>query len=139
MPRPPKKQFTLLQQLNKINNAGLSHYNNPVVNNPIVPLNERIQQILNLINLKEVGSMTYLIMYDIEKDKVRTRLAKYLEKQGGMRIQKSIFFMNSNTKKFNKIYNTLYEVNNHYQNQDSIIIVPFNTSDFRSLKIKIDV
>ena len=35
--------------------------------------------------------MTYLICYDISDDKIRTRLAKRLEKAGCVRLQKSVF------------------------------------------------
>jgi CRISPR-associated protein Cas2 len=35
--------------------------------------------------------MTYLICYDIIDDKLRTRLAKRLEKAGCIRLQKSVF------------------------------------------------
>lgn len=35
--------------------------------------------------------MTYLICYDISEDKIRTRLAKRLERAGCVRLQKSIF------------------------------------------------
>jgi CRISPR-associated protein Cas2 len=35
--------------------------------------------------------MTYLICYDITDDRLRTRLAKRLEKAGCVRLQKSVF------------------------------------------------
>jgi CRISPR-associated protein Cas2 len=35
--------------------------------------------------------MTYLICYDISEDRLRTRLAKRLERAGCVRLQKSVF------------------------------------------------
>lgn len=35
--------------------------------------------------------MTYLICYDITDDKLRTRIAKRLERAGCLRVQKSVF------------------------------------------------
>lgn len=37
--------------------------------------------------------MTLLVSYDIEDDRIRTRLARFLEKNG-VRIQKSVFALN---------------------------------------------
>jgi CRISPR-associated endonuclease Cas2 len=37
------------------------------------------------------AAMTYLICYDITDDRLRTRLAKRLEKAGCIRLQKSVF------------------------------------------------
>lgn len=79
--------------------------------------------------------MTYLILYDISNDKVRTQIAKYLLQQGCMRIQKSVFMVKSKNKQFQEIYDTLKEVNEYYQNEDSIILVPINASDVRSMKL----
>ena len=50
------------------------------------------------------------VKYDIENNKVRTRVSKYLEKQGCIRIQKSIFLTNTESKNFNQIYETILEV-----------------------------
>ena len=74
-------------------------------------------------------------MYDISNDKVRLQIAKYLLKQGCVRIQKSVFMVKSSNKHFQEIYDTLKEVNAYYQNEDSIILVPINASDVRSMKL----
>lgn len=79
--------------------------------------------------------MIYLIMYDIENNKIRTQISKYLIRQGCIRIQKSVFIARSDHPKFQDIYDTLREVNSYYDNQDSILLVPVNTSDIRSMKI----
>ncbi|MBK6949016.1 MAG: CRISPR-associated endonuclease Cas2 [Haliscomenobacter sp.] len=79
--------------------------------------------------------MIYLIMYDITDNKVRTQIAKYLEKQGCTRIQKSVFLARSEAKNFQEIHDTLRDVNEMYDNEDSIILVPVNASDARAMKL----
>src|SRR5690554_4909906 len=53
-------------------------------------LPERIKELLKMIQSSPVKAteMLSLIMYDIENDKVRTLLAKYLIEKGCVRIQK---------------------------------------------------
>jgi CRISPR-associated endonuclease Cas2 len=41
--------------------------------------------------------MYYLVFYDIEKDRLRTKLAKHLEAMGLVRLQYSVFIGNGNT------------------------------------------
>lgn len=53
--------------------------------------------------------MTWLLCYDIEEDKTRTRLAKSLEKAGWERLQKSVFAAGMQAKAFNRFYNTLQQ------------------------------
>jgi len=79
--------------------------------------------------------MNYLIMYDIQNNKVRTLVAKFLIKSGCVRVQKSVFLVHSDHKKFDEIRQTLIEINDVYENEDSIILVPLNISDARSMKL----
>ncbi|HQB62057.1 MAG TPA: CRISPR-associated endonuclease Cas2, partial [Spirochaetota bacterium] len=46
--------------------------------------------------------MTYIVAYDIENDKVRGKLARFLEKNG-LRLQKSVFAIDSNAKKIKEV------------------------------------
>ncbi|MDD3051480.1 MAG: CRISPR-associated endonuclease Cas2 [Candidatus Cloacimonetes bacterium] len=48
----------------------------------------------------------YLIAYDIESDKIRTKIAKYLEKKG-LRIQKSVFAVEVTSKAVSHIMKDL--------------------------------
>jgi len=68
----------------------------------IAPLSERIRFILQIIQRQPVKSttMNYLILYDIEKNKVRNLVAKYLLSRGCIRIQKSVFLAHTEHKKF---------------------------------------
>ncbi len=79
--------------------------------------------------------MTYLIMYDINDDKVRNQVSKYLIKKSCIRIQKSVFLARTEHVEFQEIHNSLNEINGYYENKDSIILVPVNSSDVRSMKL----
>lgn len=77
----------------------------------------------------------FFVMYDIESNKVRRYVVKYLERQGCTRIQKSIFLADLEMSKFNEIKNDLAEVQAVYENNDSILVVPITTEYLRSMKI----
>ena len=79
--------------------------------------------------------MNYIIMYDITDDKVRQLVAKYLKSKGCIRIQKSVFMANSTHERFMEIHETLRDVNGQYENEDSIMLVPVNVADVRSMKL----
>ena len=79
--------------------------------------------------------MNYIILYDIEDDKVRKLVAKYLLQKGCVRIQKSVFMANTTHEKFQELHNTLKDINSYYENNDSIIVVPINVADVRSMKL----
>lgn len=141
MPKPPKKEFDLKEKIEKIRKAGL--LNNPeerevpAPGDELLPLSDRIQKILGIFQGKPIKSttMNYLIMYDIQNNKVRNLVAKYLIKNGCVRVQKSVFLVHSDHKKFDEIRQTLIEINDVYENDDSIILVPLNISDARSMKL----
>lgn len=138
MSRPKKKIITLAERLQKIKEAGLPL---PAGNNEPVeagePLQERIKKMLHLLQTAPVKAthMTFLIMYDIEDNKVRNEVAKYLLGKGCIRVQKSVFMVSTAHKIFEQIYSDLHQVQQYYENNDSIILVPFNTTDARSMKI----
>ena len=138
MPRPRKKTYTLAQRLQKIKEAGLTLP--PAVPEwaePDEPLQDRIRKMLHLLQTAPLKAtqMTFLIMYDIEDNKVRNEVAKYLKGKGCIRIQKSVFMASADQKIFEQIHTDLYEVQQYYENNDSIILVPFNTTDVRSMKM----
>jgi CRISPR-associated endonuclease Cas2 len=138
MARPKDVSYNLKDRLEKMVKAGLTFNDEQEKTaDPLLSLNERLKIILEIVKSKPIKStsMTYLIMYDIENNKVRSRISKYLEKKGCIRIQKSIFMTNSAAKEFSEIHQTLVEVQSYYENNDSIMLVPFNTSDIRSMKI----
>ncbi|MBN2664079.1 MAG: CRISPR-associated endonuclease Cas2 [Bacteroidales bacterium] len=79
--------------------------------------------------------MLFFVMYDIESNKVRREIAKFLQSKGCVRIQKSIFFASAQHSVYADIHKTIKEVQEFYENKDSIIIVPVSTDEIRSMKI----
>ena len=79
--------------------------------------------------------MIFFIMYDIESNKVRYNVAKYLIKQGCTRIQKSIFLADLNNTSYQKIRDDLTEIQALYENDDSIIVCPVSTDIINNMKI----
>jgi CRISPR-associated endonuclease Cas2 len=138
MPRPPKAKLTLAEALAKLREAGI-HIPpaQPKKPDDIDSLKLRIQKMLHIIQASPIKAteMNFLIMYDIADDRVRGYIAKYLLRQGCVRIQRSVFIARSENKHFQEILDTLKEVNAHYENEDSIILVPVNASDVRSMKL----
>lgn len=100
-------------------------------------LNERIGRILGIMsNVNgDPKRMVYFIMYDIENNKVRTLIAKYLLKKGCTRVQKSIFLADSERTRFDEIQKELREVQECYDNDDSILLVPVSTDLLQAMKI----
>ncbi len=140
MAKPKDAGITLKEALKRMQKAGLTAPPKSSVGNEeddILPLPDRIQKILNIVRLqtKKAVNMNYLIMYDIEDNKVRRHIAKYLEKKGCLRIQKSVFMANTTHKHFTDIHETLKDINDIYENTDSIILVPVNVADVRSMKL----
>ena len=87
MGRPKNKVFDLKARVAKLLAAGFTVREDALEtkqksedNFELQSLPERIQLILGIINSQPVKAttMNYLIMYDIEKDKVRSLIAKYL-------------------------------------------------------------
>lgn len=143
MARPKNREFNLKQRIERLKKAGFTFRSEeadavgPADDLDLKPLPERIRFIVNIIQNRPVKSttMNYLILYDIQKDKVRNLIAKYLLSKGCIRIQKSVFLAHTNHKKFDEIRETLFEVNEAYENKDSIILIPLNVSDARSMKL----
>lgn len=100
-------------------------------------LEQRVKSILGIIDDKyrKSTNMLFFVMYDIESNKVRRYVVKYLERKGCTRIQKSIFLADLSMDKYQDIRNDLAEVQAAYDNNDSILVVPITTDYLRSMKI----
>lgn len=136
-----KPRQTFPQKMDKLKRAGISS-NRPIstlINDPspITNISERVRQIIGLINTpnKNTYSMTFFVMYDIENNKVRYQIAKYLERKGCIRVQRSIFLADLNSDVYNEIKADLAEVQSLYDNHDSIIIVPISSDYLQAMKI----
>ncbi len=140
MPRPKRIELSLLQRLERMEKAGLLRVEknmSPTEDDQLPDLNKRLKAILGIVKNHPVKAttMNYLILYDIENNKVRRLVSKYLIKEGCIRVQKSVFMANSQHAKFHEIYQTLQDINSFYENEDSIILVPVNVADVRSMKL----
>jgi CRISPR-associated protein Cas2 len=147
MPRPPKKEYTILQKLALLKKAGLSIALSKAEIEPALPevadmaplgsLPERIKQMLEIIQSSPIKAtdMLSLIMYDIEDNKVRTLIAKYLTEKGCIRIQKSVYMLRAEVKLYREITETLKEVQQCYDNKDSILLVPIPVNTPGSIQI----
>jgi CRISPR-associated endoribonuclease Cas2 len=126
--------------LRKLKTAGISNSPPPNLeyeNDYFSPLNERIQKLLGIVNNsnKNKNNMLFFVMYDIENDKVRRYIVKYLLAKGCHRVQKSIFLAEANAETYEAIKNDLSMVQQVYENNDSILIVPISTDLLHAMKI----
>lgn len=133
-----KKNISLKKKLRLIKNAGIKKNPDKKVNiEQIGDLDKRIQKILDITNEKNKNKlkMLFFVMYDIENNKVRTEIAKFLERNGCVRVQKSIFFASAERKKYKELHTSLRDVQQAYQNNDSIFFVPVSTDEVKSMKM----
>jgi CRISPR-associated protein Cas2 len=136
-----KTSLHYLEVLKKLRSSGLT--GSPVINRLAVradtmpTLQERIDALFGIIhNTNRLGGkMLFFIMYDIESNKVRYNIVKYLERMGCYRIQKSIFLANLSMEKYERIKRDMVEVQSLYENHDSIIVCPVSSDILRSMKI----
>jgi len=135
-----KKELSFAEKLRKIKNAGLqeaSLITGKAEDDPLAPLEDRMEKILGIIKKfdKNSNKMIYFVMYDIENNKVRTQVAKYLIKKGCTRVQKSIFLANTNRAVYSQIKTDLKEVQECYENNDSILLVPVSTDEIKAMSM----
>ena len=130
-----------IEGLRKLARAGVAH--SPEINRQVgnlegLPtLQQRVNHILGIVNLpqRKPTNMLFFVMYDIESDKVRRHIAKYLERKGCTRVQRSIFLADLDTADYQEIKTDLAEVQSLYDNHDSIIVCPISTDQLRAMRI----
>ncbi len=140
MPRAKKPPLSFVEQMKKLIASGINDSPKIVVkddSDALTPLEERVQDILGLSDnaRKRKDRMLFFVMYDIESDKVRRLVVKYLIREGCTRIQKSIFLADRPVATYNKIKSDLSEVQAVYDNEDSIIVLPVTTDYLRMMKV----
>ncbi|MCI6167698.1 MAG: CRISPR-associated endonuclease Cas2 [Alistipes sp.] len=140
MPRAKKPPLSFVDQMKKLIASGINDSPKIVVKDDseaLTPLEERVQDILGLSDnaRKRKDRMLFFVMYDIESDKVRRLVVKYLIREGCTRIQKSIFLADRPVATYNKIKSDLAEVQAVYDNEDSIIVLPVTTDYLRMMKV----
>ncbi|WP_346710605.1 CRISPR-associated endonuclease Cas2 [Phocaeicola salanitronis] len=141
MKKEGKKTLGFVEKMQKLIHAGIStsavpnRLNNEMDDLPA--LEERVRNALGIISNpnRPVTNMLFFVMYDIGSNKVRALIAKYLQRKGCFRIQRSIFLADLPSDSYEEIRNDLAEVQAAYENKDSILIVPISTDYLRSMRI----
>ena len=139
MTKKKRKELTFVEKMQKITGSGIS--GSPVPNrvglnvNSLGSIEERVQNLIGIVKQFKSTSMLFFVMYDIESNKVRNQVFKYLQKMGCFRVQRSIFIADLSREKYEQIRSDLVEVQGCYENEDSILIVPVSTELLRSMKI----
>ena len=103
----------------------------------IEDLTVRVQRVLDIVrsNRRKPTDMLFFVMYDIESNKVRRAVARYLLRRGCHRVQKSIFMADISAEQCTTIQADLTEVQAMYDNDDSIFIVPMSVELDKTMKI----
>lgn len=96
---------------------------------------KKLIEILEKTRDMKPGNILAFIMYDVESNRIRRYIAKYLEKQGYIRVQKSVFFGNVSRAHHKKVCEVLKEVNEKYENGDSLMFLPVSIDMFHNLKV----
>jgi len=136
-----KREINFVQLMRKFNRAGIAGSPSPnrTENNydNIPTIEQRIDKILGLVNRENrpASNMIFFVMYDIEDNKVRGHVAKYLIRKGCNRVQRSIFLADLPNSQYDQIRNDLTEVQAAYENLDSILIVPLSTDYLTAMRI----
>lgn len=136
-----KTALHYIEILRKLKNSGLE--SSPPINREVssidaLPsLEERLHYLLGIINNNKRSSsnMLFFVMYDIESDKVRYNVVKYLERMGCYRIQKSIFLADLAMENYEQIKTDMTEVQSLYDNHDSIIVCPVSSDLLKSMRV----
>lgn len=143
MPRKKKPPLSFVEKMKKISAAKLN--SNKAIEAQVSSADEtsieslelRVKKILGITerNKKSQGKMLFFVMYDIENDKVRRLVSKYLQSKGCTRVQRSIFLAETTANIYEQIRTDLAEVQAAYDNQDSIIVLPVSTDYLRMMKV----
>jgi CRISPR-associated endonuclease Cas2 len=139
MPRKKFKSFFEEILHLKLGSSGLSGKPFATIEEiAILPVSERVQRIIKL-NQKarsmKPGEIYFFVFYDIQNNKVRQRIAKYLIKNGCERIQKSVYLALLSKNQYNQMKATLAMIQKLYDNDDSIIFLPVGTEQIESMKL----
>ena len=116
MVRKKKEPPSFVEKMQKFIHAGISgsavpnRIDNDLDN--LSSLEERVSKVLGIVNRsnRSATSMLFFVMYDIESNKVRNQVVKYLQRKGCVRVQKSIFLADLEITEYNNIRNDLAEV-----------------------------
>lgn len=142
MPRKKKEPLTFAQSMAKLRRAGIS--DGAAISGPsrispdelaLTPIADRISKILLIAEPMARGETSFLVLYDIADNKVRTLVAKYLIRLGCTRVQRSVFMARTSCAVYEQIRQDLAEVQASYDNDDSIIVMPISLDMLKTTKI----
>lgn len=139
--RRSKPPLPPVEALRKLAAAGVPH--SPRINrkltgtDELASLEERVDYLMGIVQKPQRPdtNMLFFVMYDIESNKVRRYIAKYLERLGCHRIQRSIFVADLDRGTYAQIKSDLAEVQSLYDNDDSIIVCPVSTDEIKAMKV----
>ncbi|MEN9444695.1 MAG: CRISPR-associated endoribonuclease Cas2 [Bacteroidota bacterium] len=134
----PDEEFVFrIRAMKRAGISGNKPANLPATFDDLPDLRARLDRIIDVFNTfqKKPTSMTFFVLYDIEDNKVRRLLAKYLLRKGCVRVQKSVFVADTDRKIFKDICEKIAAVNEIYENQDSIIVLPIAADDIRAMRV----
>jgi len=141
MSRKKREPPGFVEVMRKLTRAGIqgSPVPNRIVNkqDELETLENRIGKVLGIVKRDDrpAGNMIFFVMYDIEDNKVRRQIFKYLLKMGCYRVQRSVFLADLPNAKYDQIRKDLVEVQAAYENNDSILVVPISTDYLTAMKI----
>jgi len=88
---------------------------------------------LLIVNENKEATMLVWVIYDIIKNKVRTRVAKSCLSAGIYRVQKSVFLGDLNLNQIDQLSLKIEELID--ENKDSVYIFPMCKDDFKKVKL----
>lgn len=140
MTRKKTPDLDYIERVRILRNAGLTPGHQLSIkrddHDEIENIDDRIKYLMNFTSQTlKTSDMIFFVMYDIENNKIRTEIAKYLKRNGCFRVQKSIFIAQKDREQYNEICATLKEVQSCYDNEDSIFVVPISTDEIKAMKV----
>lgn len=140
--RKKREPISPLEALRKLAQAGVQDSPRPTRHidqdlDELPSLESRISCLLGIANetSRPTTNMIFFTMYDIESNKVRRLIAKYLISKGCTRIQDSIFLADLPRPTYEEIKRDLAEVQSLYDNHDSIIVCPISTDQLHAMHV----
>ena len=140
--RKKREPISPLEALRKLAQAGVQDSPRPTRHidqdlDELPSLESRISCLLGIANetSRPTTNMIFFTMYDIESNKVRHLIAKYLISKGCTRIQDSIFLADLPRPTYEEIKRDLAEVQSLYDNHDSIIVCPISTDQLHAMHV----
>lgn len=135
-----REKLSFYETIKRIKASGLTHRIDQPDFDPEedIPIDEKVKRIMDFLNRvkeKKLDEMYCFVMYDIEDNRIRNYIAKYLIKNGCIRVQKSVFVANISRKLYLDLSQKLADVNAMYDNCDSIFFLPIGEDVMNNLRM----